>query len=151
MAGRARGWHSGQSDLEADSAGSIGWQSRGTKGKYLRLKELRWRNANDEKPAGPGAVLAPCLAAVAAVAPVGSGVGVLDLGVLTDDSSCGVEAPFDVDLFRIRRVRVELTLRVTDPAWRRPATGPPLMPLRNAAIRDVVTSLDVVPRSLADW
>ena len=101
--------------------------------------------------AGPGAVSAPCLAAAAAAAPVGSGVEVLDQGVLTDDSSCGVEAPFDVDLFRIRRVRVELTLRVTDPAWRRPATGPPLMPLRNAAIRDVVTSLDVVPRSLADW
>ena len=41
--------------------------------------------------AGPGAVMAPCLAAAAAAAPVASGVGVLDQGVLTDDSSCGVE------------------------------------------------------------
>ena len=101
--------------------------------------------------AGPAAVMAPCLAAVAGATPVGSGVGMLDLEDLADDSSCGGEAPFDVDLFRVRRVRVELTLRVTDPVWRRPASGPSLTPVRNAAIRDVVTSLDVVPRSLADW
>ena len=101
--------------------------------------------------AGPAAVMAPCLAAAAAAAPVGSGLGLLDLRVLADDSSCAGEVPFDVDLFRIRRVRVELTLRVADPVWRRPATGSPLMPVRNAAIRDVVASLDVAPRSLAGW
>ena len=101
--------------------------------------------------AGPAAVMAPCLAAAAAPAPVASGVGVLDLGVLTDDSSCGGAVPFDVDLFRIRRVRVELTLRVTDAMWRRPATVSPLMPVRNAALRDVGASLDVAPRSLAGW
>ena len=101
--------------------------------------------------AGPAAVTAPCLAAAAAAAPVASGIGVLDPGILADDSSCGGEVPFDVDLFRIRRVRVELTLRVTDPVWRRPATGSPLMPVRNAAIRDVAASLDVMPRSLAGW
>lgn len=99
----------------------------------------------------PAAVMAPCLAAVAAAAPVASGGGIMDLGVLTDDSSCGGAMPFDVDLFRIRRVRVELTLRVADPVWRRPAAGAPSMPVRNAAIRDVVASLDVTPRSLAGW
>ena len=102
-------------------------------------------------PAGPAAAMAPCLAAAAAAAPVATGVGVLDLGGLADDLSCGGESPFDVDLFRIRRVRVELTLRVTDPAWRRPAAASPLAPVRNAAIRDVVVSLDVAPRSLAGW
>ena len=55
--------------------------------------------------------------------------------------------PFDVDLFRIRRVRIEVTLRVADAAWRLPATGSPLMPVRNAAVRDVVASVDVAPRS----
>ena len=101
--------------------------------------------------AGPAAVMAPCLAAAAAVAPAASGVGALNLGLLSDGSSCGGSIPFDVDLFRIRRVQIELTLRVADPVWRRPATGSPLIPVRNAAIRDVIARLDVAPRSLADW
>ena len=101
--------------------------------------------------AGPAAVMAPCLAAAVAAAPAASGVGVLNLGLLSDGSSCGGSIPFDVDLFRIRRVQIELTLRVADPVWRRPATGSPLIPVRNAAIRDVIASLDVAPRSLADW
>ena len=104
------------------------------------------------QPIGPAAVAAPCLVAAAAAAPPASGVGVLDLATLGDDSSCGGGgAQFDVDLFRIRRVRVDLTLRVADPAWRLPVNGSPLMPVRNAAIRDVVASLDVAPRSLAGW
>jgi hypothetical protein len=102
-------------------------------------------------PAPRPAVMAPCLAAVAAAVPVGSGIEPLNLDIFADGPSCGGDTSFDVDLFRIRRVRVELTLRVADPAWRRPATGSPLMPIRNAAIRDVAASLDVVPRSLADW
>ncbi len=103
-------------------------------------------------PAGSAAVTAPCLAAAAAAGPPASGVGVLDLAVLSDDASCAAGGmPFDVDLFRIRRVRIEVTLRVADAAWRLPATGSPLMPVRNAAVRDVVASVDVAPRSLAGW
>ena len=103
-------------------------------------------------PAGPAAVTAPCLAAAAAPAPPASGVGVLDLPLFADDVSCAAGGmPFDVDLFRIRRVRVEVTLRVADAAWRQPVAGSPLMPVRNAAVRDVVASLDVAPRSLAGW
>ncbi len=100
---------------------------------------------------GAPAVTAPCLVAAASAAPPTSGIEVLDLASLGDGASCGGETPFDVDLFRIRRVRVELTLRVTDDAWRRPATGLPLTPVRSAAVRDVATSLDVTPRSLAGW
>ncbi len=101
---------------------------------------------------GPAVATAPCLAAAAAAAPPASGVGVLDPALLADDASCAAGAmPFDVDLFRIRRVRVEVTLRVADAAWRLPATGSPLMPVRNAAIRDIVAGLDVAPRSLAGW
>ena len=99
--------------------------------------------------AGPAAVTAPCLAAAAA-APA-AGIEPLDLEILADDASCGGGTPFDVDLFRVRRIRVELTLRVDDPRWRRPAAGPSPTPVRNAAIRDVTASLDVAPRSLSGW
>ena len=103
-------------------------------------------------PAGFATVTAPCLAAGAATAFPASGVGVLNPALLADDASCAAGGmPFDVDLFRIRRVRVEVTLRVADAAWRLPATGSPLMPVRNAAVRDVVASVDVAPRSLAGW
>lgn len=102
-------------------------------------------------PVGPAAVSAPCLAAAAAAAAPESGVAALDPALLADDSSCAAGGtPFDVDLFRIRRVRIEVTLRVMDAAWRLPATGS-LMPVRNAAVRDVVASVDVAPRSLAGW
>lgn len=103
-------------------------------------------------PGGPGAVTAPCLAAVAATAPPASGVSALEADLLADDTSCAAGGmPFDVDLFRIRRVRVEMTLRVADAAWRLPATGAPLTPVQRAAVRDVVASVDVAPRSLAGW
>ena len=103
-------------------------------------------------PGGPAAVAAPCLATAAAGSAPASGIGPLDLTLLGDDASCGGGGtPFDVDLFRIRRVRVDVTLRVADAAWRRPAAGPLLTPVRNAAVRDVAASLDVAPRSLAGW
>ncbi len=103
-------------------------------------------------PVGPAAVAAPCLVSAAAAAPPSSGIGGLAPALFGDDPSCGGGgAGFDVDLFRIRRVRVDVTLRVVDAAWRLPAAGPPLMPVRNAAIRDVIASLDVAPRSLAGW
>lgn len=103
-------------------------------------------------PAGPAAVMAPCLAAAAVAAPPESGIGVLDPAVFADDAACAAGGmPFDVDLFRIRRVRIEVTLRVADAEWRLPVAGSPLMPMRNAAIRDVVASLEVAPRSLAGW
>ena len=100
---------------------------------------------------GPAAVTAPCLAAAAAAAPAAAGIEPLNLEILADDAACGGGTPFDVDLFRVRRVRVELTLRVDDPRWRRPAAGPSPTPVRNAAIRDVTASLDVAPRSLSGW
>ena len=99
----------------------------------------------------PAAATAPCLVAAAVTAPPATGTDVLDPALFGDDLSCGGETPFDVDLFRIRRVRIDLRLRVTDGAWRRPASGPPLTPVRSGAIRDVAASLDVVPRSLAGW
>jgi len=101
--------------------------------------------------AGPAAVTAPCLRAAGAAAPPASGIGALDPALFGDDSSCGGGMPFDVDLFRIRRVRIDLTLRVADAAWRRPAAGPLSMPVRNTAIRDIAAILDVAPRSLAGW
>ena len=97
------------------------------------------------------AVTAPCLVAAARAALPASGIGSLDPTLFGDESSCGGGTPFDVDLFRIRRVRIELTLRVADGAWRLPATGAPLMPVRSTAVRDVAASLDVAPRSLAGW
>lgn len=103
-------------------------------------------------PAGPAAVTAPCLAAAATAGSPASGVAVLSPALLSDGASCAAGGmPFDVDLFRIRRVRVEVTLRVADAARRLPATGSPLMPVRNAAVRDIVASVDVAPRSLAGW
>ncbi|MYD86647.1 MAG: hypothetical protein F4018_00650 [Acidobacteria bacterium] len=103
-------------------------------------------------PVGPAAVTAPCLAAAAAAEAPASGVGVLSPALLSDGASCAAGGtPFDVDLFRIRRVRVEVTLRAADAARRLPATGSPLTPVRNAAVRDVVAGVDVAPRSLAGW
>ncbi len=104
-------------------------------------------------PAGgsAAAVAAPCLVAAATALPPVSGIAELDSTLFADELSCGGGTPFDADLFRIRRVRIDLVLRVADIAWRLPATGPPLMQMRNDAVRDVAASLDVAPRSLAGW
>ena len=99
----------------------------------------------------PAAATAPCLIAAAAALPPATGGAVIAQALLDDDRACGGDTPFDVDLFRIRRVRIELTLHVTDAAWRRPVDGPLLAPIRNAALRDVTASLDVTPRALAGW
>ena len=101
--------------------------------------------------APPGA--APCLAAATSGGvPRESGIVELDLGLFTDGPWCGGSgAAFDVDLFRIRRVRVDITLRVADDAWRRAGRLGPLRPGRSASLRDVVASLDVAPRALVGW
>ena len=97
---------------------------------------------------------APCLAAAVprAGVPRESGIVELDLALFTDGPWCaGGGAAFDVDLFRIRRVRVDITLRVADDAWRRSGGIGPVRPGRAAALRDIVASLDVAPRALSGW
>ncbi len=102
-------------------------------------------------PPEPVALMAPCLAAAvtAGVAPTSWAVSI-DPGQLTDGPWCGGGTVIDVDQFRIRRIRVEVTLRVTDDAWRRRAPGE-LGPRRSTAIRDITATLDVTPRSLTGW
>lgn len=99
----------------------------------------------------PGA--APCLAAAApGGVPRESGIVELDLGLFTDGPWCGGSgAAFDVDLFRVRRVRVDITLRVADDAWRRTGRLGPQRSGRSVPLRDVVASLDVAPRALVGW
>ncbi|MXZ70475.1 MAG: hypothetical protein F4Z04_03030 [Acidobacteria bacterium] len=99
----------------------------------------------------PVALMAPCLAAaVAAGAPPTSRAAPIDLAELADGPWCGAGAALDVDQFRIRRIRVEVTLRVVDDAWRRAPPGT-LGPRRSTGIRDVGATLDVTPRSLTSW
>lgn len=102
-------------------------------------------------PAVPIALTAPCLAAAsaAATAPT-SRTAPIDLGQLTDGPWCGGGTTVDVDQFRIRRIRVEATLRAVDDAWRRAPPGTPGS-RRSTAVRDVTATLDVAPRSLAPW
>ncbi len=104
-----------------------------------------------EPPPVAVALMAPCLAAaVTAGVPPTSWAAPIDLGQLTDGPGCGGGAAVDVDLFRIRRIRVEVTLRVIDDAWRRRPPGE-LGPRRSTSVRDVAATLDVTPRSLAAW
>ena len=68
-----------------------------------------------------------------------------------DGPWCGGSVPFDIDLLRIRRVRVEIRFRVADDAWRR-HDGPLLVRGgRPGAVADPTAVTDVVPRSLASW
>ncbi len=102
-------------------------------------------------PLPPVALMAPCLAAaVMGGAPPASWTAPIDLGQLTDGPWCGGGAAVDVDLFRIRRIRVELTLRVIDDAWRQAPPGN-VGPSRSVSVRDVAAALDVTPRALANW
>ena len=103
-------------------------------------------------------VVAPCLARAASPAPTGApapAVRALSLDRFVDGPWCGGGAPFDVDVFRIRRVRVEMRLRVAEVAWRgvrEPLLVPPSAArVRPDAIPDLATRFDVSPRSVATW
>ncbi len=104
---------------------------------------------------------APCLVAAAGLArPPGAApppTRELTSAELTDGPWCAGGLPFDLDLFRVRRVRVALRLRVPDDAWRgrdllasgRP--GPGNRGGRSGGVPDLTVRFDVAPRSLASW
>ena len=103
-------------------------------------------------------VAAPCLVAAAGGgrtpgAPV-SPVRELAAAELTDGPWCEGGLRFDVDLFRVRRVRIAIRLRVADDAWRGRdllAPGPPGRPGRTTGVPDLTVRFDVAPRGLASW
>ena len=102
-------------------------------------------------------VAAPCLIAAGAGSPPGDPappVRELSLAELSDGPWCGGSLPFDVDLFRVRRVRIAMRLRVADDAWRARgslAPAPPSGPPRTGAVPDTTVRFDVAPRGLATW
>lgn len=103
-------------------------------------------------------VAAPCLVAAAGGArPPGvpaPPTRELTVAELTDGPWCGGGLPFDLDLFRVRRVRIALRLRVPDDAWRGRdllASGPPGSSTRSGGVPDLMVRFDVAPRSLGSW
>ena len=104
-------------------------------------------------PSAPeGRAIAPCLRAAHAAGSVAAArLSVTELSptIFTDGPWCGGGLPFDVDLFRVRRVRVEIRLQVAGAAWR---GGDPMLFARpGGRIPDLVASVDVAPRSLGSW
>ena len=66
-----------------------------------------------------GATIAACLAGYAGRTATRSHALVeIDTGALTDGPWCGGDVPYDVDLFRLRAVRVEVRLQVADKGLR---------------------------------
>ncbi len=104
------------------------------------------------------AATAPCLAAALATAPDSDAGPVqpeeeLTAGVLTDGPWCGGRLLFDADLFRVRRVRVELRLQASDARHRgrdpglfdRPGSA------RHNLAPDLFGVIEVTPRSAAGY
>ena len=100
------------------------------------------------------AATAPCLAAALAAAPDADAGPVLPeeeltAGVLTNGPWCGGRLLFDVDLFRVRRVRVELRLQASDARHRgrdpglfdRPGSA------RHNLAPDLLGVIEVTPRN----
>ena len=103
-------------------------------------------------------VAAPCLVAATGggrpVAPPPPSIRELPAAGLVDGPWCGGGLPFDVDLFRVRRVQVTLRLRVPDDAWRGRSllgSGPPRPSLRRGSVPDRTVRFDVAPRALGTW
>ena len=102
-------------------------------------------------PPPAGTLTSPCLdAAVAASADPTSWGAPIPQAELVDGPWCGGGSVVDVDQFRIRRVRIEIALRVMDEAWRQPRAGG-FGWRRAGAVRDAAATLDVTPRSLSGW
>ncbi|MCY4078279.1 MAG: hypothetical protein OXH04_22935, partial [Acidobacteria bacterium] len=104
-----------------------------------------------------GRVAAPCLVAAAGggrpAAPPPS-IRELPAAELVDGPWCGGGVPFDVDLFRVRRVQVTIRLRVPEDAWRGRSllgSGPPRPSLRRGSVPDRTVRFDVAPRALGTW
>ena len=75
----------------------------------------------------------------------------LDLSVLTDGPWCGGSLPYDIDLFRIRTVRVEIRLQVADLALRGGAPGLFARPGPGVGVHqvpDLTATFEVAPRGL---
>ncbi len=104
------------------------------------------------------AATAPCLAAMLATAP-DSDAGPaqseeeLTAGVLTDGPWCGGRLLFDVDLFRVRRVRVELRLQASDARHRGRNPGLFHRPgsARHNLAPDLLGVIEVTPRNAAGY
>ena len=103
-------------------------------------------------------VAAPCLVAAAGGGrpPGAPAPPTLELvaAELTDGPWCRGGPPFDVDLFRLRRVRIAIRLRVPDDAWRGRdllASSPPAPSGRSGGVADLTVRFDVAPRGLASW
>ena len=105
-----------------------------------------------------GRLAAPCLVAAAGgertpgAAP--SPVRELTAAELTDGPWCGSSQRFDIDLFRVRRVRIAIRLRVPEDAWRGRellAPGPPGRRARAGAVPDLTVRFDAAPRGLTSW
>lgn len=105
-----------------------------------------------------GQRIAPCLAAVLAAEPAEGRRQAqpeveLTAATLTDGPWCGGRLPFDVDLFRVRRVRIELRVQASaarhrgrDPAlFARPGTA------RHNLAPDLRGVIEVAPRSAASF
>ena len=100
---------------------------------------------------------APCLVAAAGAGrPPGEPAAPmreLEVEELTDGPWCGGGTAFDIDLFRVRRVRLAVRLRVVDDGWRRGllSPGPADRQGRNGGVPDLTVRFDVAPRSLSGW
>lgn len=101
---------------------------------------------------------APCLGAALATAPDADAGPVqpeeeLTAGVLTDGPWCGGRLPFDVDLFRVRRVRVELRLQASDARHRGREPGLFERPgsARHNLAPDLLGVIEVTPRTAAGY
>ncbi|MCY4601129.1 MAG: hypothetical protein OXF27_14565 [Acidobacteria bacterium] len=102
-----------------------------------------------------GGPLAPCLAAALAAQPIAQADTVqseeeLTAALLTDGPWCGGRFRYDADLFRVRRIRVEIRLQASaarhrgrDPAlFTRPGSA------RHSLAPDLVGIIEVTPRTL---
>ena len=101
---------------------------------------------------------APCLVEAAVPGPPPGApvppVRELRAAEFTDGPWCGGGLPFDVDLFRIRRVRIAIRFRVADDAWRGGdflSPDPPDRMGRSGGVPDLTIRFDVAPRSLSSW
>jgi hypothetical protein len=88
--------------------------------------------------------------------PAGATLAVLDMAVFEDGPWCGSGSePFDVDLLRIRTVRVTIRLQVGNALYRgedaRWFRNPGLATDSAHMVRDFVVDTSIAPRNLGGW